>query len=108
MPTATGKMDKKVSIQKYTETSTAEGTPILTWAEENKMWARINPISGKERIEADRVEANITHRITMDFYSPGLTPKDRIVWNSRNFHITAVINVGELDCYTVVDVMEKV
>lgn len=105
---ATGEMKKKVSIQKYTATRGAEGGVIKGFVEENTMWAKINPLSGQERVEADKNNSNVSHRISMRFYSPGLTPADRIVWNSRTFDITAVIDVGERGCFTVVDVKEKI
>ena len=108
MVVLTGDMDKKVAVQKYTETSDAIGGFIETWATENLVWAKITPLSGKERDDADRTHSTTSHRITMRFYSPGIVPRDRILWDSREFYITAVINPGERGCFTVLDVMEKI
>ena len=101
-----GLKDKLVSVQKKTETAGAEGGIIEDWTTENQMWARINPVRAKEGVDADQVKNVVSHRITMDFYSPGITGADRITWNSRTFNIISVVNVGELDCDTVLDVLE--
>lgn len=104
----TGEMRKKVAVQKYTKTRGAQGGYIQSWATENSVWAKINPISAKERTDADQTNAVLSHRITMRFYSPGITAKDRILWNSRTFYITSVVNPGERGCDTILDAKEEI
>ena len=101
-----GLRDKLVDVQTKDESSGAEGGIIENWTTQNQMWAEIKPLGAKERVDAEQVKNVRTHRITMDFYSPGITAADRITWNSRTFNIIAVVNVGELDCDTILDVME--
>jgi SPP1 family predicted phage head-tail adaptor len=104
----TGEMNKYVAVQKYTKTRDAEGGFIQTWATENQVWAKINPLSASERLDTEQVSSVLSHRISMRYYSPGITAKDRITWNSRTFYITSVVNPGERGCDTVLDCREEI
>lgn len=102
----TGAMRHTVKVQKYTETRDSQGGAIRTFATENTVWANVNPISALERAQGDQTKAVRTHRITMRFYSPGITAADRILFGTREFGIVAVVNPGERGCETILDVKE--
>ena len=102
----TGALRDKVKVQKYTETRDSQGGAIKTWATENEVWANINPISSLERAQGDQTKAVRTHKITMKFYSPGITAADRILFGTREFGITSVIDPGSRGCRTILDVKE--
>ena len=105
-PYRAGLKDKLANVQKKTESSGAMGGIIEDWTTENQMWIHLKPLGAKERVDAEQVKNVRTHRIFMDFYSPGITGADRITWNSRTFNIISVVDVGELGCDTILDVME--
>ena len=109
----TGEMDHRVAVQKYTQTRGAQGGFIESWATENTMWAKLNPIGAQERIDADQTQNVRTHRVTMNYYSPGITGKDRLLFTdpdagTRIFNIVSVVNPGERGCFTILDVREAV
>lgn len=104
---ATGKMDKRVSIQKSVNTRDAQGGFVPAFVTENTVWAFVNPLSAGERIDADQVKNVRTHRVTMNFYSPGITGKDRLLFGTRIFNIVSVVNPGERGCFTILDVKES-
>lgn len=106
MALRTGALRHRINIQKYTETRDAQGGPIKAWATENTVWANVNPIGALERAQGDQTKAVRTHRITMKFYSPGITAADRIIFKTREFGIVAVINQDERGCRTILDVKE--
>jgi SPP1 family predicted phage head-tail adaptor len=101
-----GTKRKRVAVQKYTETRGAQGGSLRGFVTENFMWANINPLSASERVEADKTENVRTHRVTMSFYSPGITSADRILFGTRKFGIVSVVNPGERGCDTILDVKE--
>ena len=104
----TGEMQKRISIEsKSPETRDAHGGFIETWAEvtDGERWAKITPISGKERNQGDQVKALRSHVISMRFFT-GMVSSYRIVYDSRIFNIVKVIDVGERGCDTVLDVLE--
>lgn len=103
----TGEKNKRVSIQKYTTTRGAQGGFIETWVTENTVWAKVNPLGAQERIDADQVKNIRTHRVTMKFYSPGITGNDRLLFGTRILNIVSVVNPGERGCETILDVRES-
>lgn len=101
-----GVLRKRVEVQKFTTTQSDEGALRRTYFTENTVWANVNPISGLERIQGDRVKDVRTHRVTMKFYSPGIDATMRLIFETRIFEIISVVNIGERGCFTVLDVKE--
>ena len=56
--------------------------------------ASITPLSGRERLHAQQLEAGVTHRILLR-YRPGVTARQRLRFGDRLFNIRAVIDVEE-------------
>lgn len=56
--------------------------------------ACITPLRGRERLQAQQLEAGVTHRILLR-YRPGVTARQRLRYGARVFNIRAVINVEE-------------
>jgi len=90
-------MNRRVIIERATETTDAEGGIAQTWATVATVWATIQPLRGDERTSADVVAAETTHKMFMRYSSSlsALTPKDRIKYGSRVFDIQAALNAGE-------------
>ena len=104
---ATGRMRKRVEIQKAGEARDAEGGfTSVAFVTENAVWAHINPLSAMERVQGDQVKAIRSHRITTRFYSPGATSADRIKMGTRIFDIVSIVDPGERGCNTIFDVKE--
>lgn len=107
MTARTGEKRKRMEVQKKTETRSGEGDFIEGWVTENSMWAKLNPVGAQERIDGDQTTNIRTHRVTMSFYSPGITGAARLKMGSRIFNIVSVVNVGERGIDTVLDVKEQ-
>lgn len=102
----TGTMRKRVSVQKFTESRGAQGGFVRTWVTENTVWAKVMPLGAQERIDADQTQNVRTHRVTMRFYSPGITGVDRLLFGTRILNIVSVVDPGERGCDTILDVKE--
>lgn len=59
-----------------------------------RAWAGIEPLRGREVLTAMKLEARITHRVTLR-YRPGVTAAMRVCFRERHFNIRAVINPEE-------------
>lgn len=81
-----GKLRHRVTIQRVTETLDSFGQPTLTWAKLHDRWAAVEPLSGRELFNAQKVSPDVTHQITLR-YLDGLTSKDRIIHDSRTLEI---------------------
>jgi len=91
-----GRMRHRVSIQQVTETKDTYGATTRTWATIATVWAAIEPIAGREYFYAQQVQSNVSHRVTIR-HRAGVTPKMRIMHDSRTFEIESVRNLGERD-----------
>ncbi len=106
----TGLKRKRIQIQKYLATQDAfggldrtfENTSLTEW------WAEVQPLNGLEKDQADQQKALHKYRIYMRFFDPGVEPDDRVRYDGRTFNITAVVNAGERDRDTIIDVTEVV
>jgi SPP1 family predicted phage head-tail adaptor len=89
-----GKLRHRIAIEQVTETQDTDGSVIEIWSAYATVQASIEPLSGREYIAAQSIQADVTHRISLR-YMPGITPKMRVNYSSRIFDILSVINVGE-------------
>jgi len=58
------------------------------------VWARVEPLSGRELFQAQQIQASINTRFTIRHIT-GITPKMRISYDSKNYQIESVINTNE-------------
>jgi len=95
-----GKLRHAANIEVVTETPDGMGGITKSWATwttdsfDGTTKIGIYPISGKELIEAQKLEAKLTHKIKMRYIS-GLTPKHRIKFGTRIFKIHVIVNFQE-------------
>jgi SPP1 family predicted phage head-tail adaptor len=91
-----GRLRHRITIEEPTRTADGMGGWTVTWTEVSTVWAGVEPVSGKERIAADAVEAEVTHKVIIR-YASWLTPDMRITFGDRHFDIRAIINPAEKD-----------
>ena len=90
-----GKLRHRITIQQKAETLNAYGEPIYTWSTKAKVWASIEPASGREYIEGGRQAQDVTHQVTMR-HQTGITPEMRVSFvdrtnSTRTFDIERVL-----------------
>jgi len=91
-----GQMSHRIQIQRYYEVADAFGELTKTYHELATVWAKITPLTGKERVEALKVQAETTHSILIRYRSD-VEPNMRILYDGRYMEITAAINLKEED-----------
>lgn len=94
----TAKMDRRVTIQQVTEASDGQGGQTETWADVATVWASINPMSDYEKFQAQQLQTNTTHKLTIR-YRTGLTTKHRVLFGTRIFNIKGIVNPGEANFF---------
>lgn len=97
-----GRKNRKLTVERR-----GRGTPDAygdiygtdTWSSLGQFWGSVSPISGQERIVADQVSSDVTHKIFIrrNAVTATLTPADRIVYGTREFDIKSVLNVNDRD-----------
>ncbi len=88
-----GELDTLVTIQRATETRAANGSVIKTWADIAQVWASFEPISGREAVMAQQLQASVSVKATIR-YGTGVTVRDRVTDGSRVYDVTRVVDVG--------------
>jgi SPP1 family predicted phage head-tail adaptor len=91
-----GLLRNRVTIQTRSESTDDFGEIDFSWSNSATVWATIEPLSGKELMNAQQAGASVSHKISMR-YKSGVNPKDRISYDSRTFEIESVRNFRERD-----------
>lgn len=94
--TPRGAMTRRISIQSIDKTPTSTGQTSDLPVTLVSVWAKIEPLDGRELYLAKAQQDSTTHLITMPYY-PGITAKMQAVWSGRTFNFTSVVNVEEAD-----------
>ena len=91
-----GRLDRIILIQRKTTSADSFGEPIETWATVATVWAEMVPVRGQERYAAMQqiAEIDTVFRIR---YRAGITPLDRISYNSRLYDIKHVLEIGRFE-----------
>lgn len=104
-----GLLRHRVTLQSPSATQNEYGEEVITWTDERTVYASIEPLRGREYLEARAQTQELSHRIRMR-YQPdkSLHPSWRISYGSRTFLIESVRNVMESDREWIVMVRENV
>lgn len=92
-----GKMDRRITLQRASETDDGfSSAGEKTWSDLATVWAEVEQISDGERWRAGAVEATVTHRFRIRYSSAvsDLGPEDRVLYQGREFNISAVKELG--------------
>jgi len=81
-----GRMNKRITLQYKTLVSDGMGSFTASWVDIATVWAAIIPVSTKERMMADQVSGEITHRIRTR-YRRNIRASWRIKFGNRYFNI---------------------
>jgi len=85
-----GELRHRVTIQSKVVTQNTYGEEELAWSDVATGWAAVEPLAGREYLEAKQVQADVTTRIRMR-YRGSIRPEMRAVWGSHIYDILEVI-----------------
>lgn len=88
-----GKLKHRIVIQQATSTTSAEGMAVPSWSTFATVWAAVEPLMGREALEAQAITPTATTRFRVR-YLAGVLPEMRISWNSKYFEIQSVTDQG--------------
>lgn len=91
-----GKLRHRVTIQRKEQTRDSGGGYIEEWVDQETVWAEVKPLQGRRLIEAQAVNAELSHEVTMRYRLGMLqVAKNRLLYHGRIFEIDSVINIDE-------------
>jgi len=89
-----GDLRHRITIQQEQETLDQYNTPTTAWQDVATVWAAIEPLRGREYLEAKNTTPELTVRIRIR-YLPGVMSAMRVLYGSRIFNIKSVIDLDE-------------
>ena len=84
-----------------TDTQSAQGGRTHVWSTLVNIWCKIEDTGGNESFIAGREEAVLNIKVTAN-YDATVTPKTRLVFDSKTYDITRVDNVDRRGVYMVI------
>ena len=94
-----GDLRHPVTFRRTTETDDDDGTVVVTHAEVEDAWISIEPLRGREAIEAKQLSPTMSHKVRKR-HGEVITPDCWFVHECRTFNVIDVRNVderGEMD-----------
>jgi SPP1 family predicted phage head-tail adaptor len=91
-----GRLDRRITIERATETRDAFNNPVLAWGPLATVWASVEHIRDSERWSAQEVGAAVQMRFQIRYSQAvaDVNPKDRLTYEGREFDIVAVKELG--------------
>ncbi|ALR22075.1 hypothetical protein ATN00_18950 [Sphingobium baderi] len=89
-------MDRRITLQRYTETRNAYNEVVMTWADLATVYAEVRQQGGREFLAAAQETASKRVVFFIRWY-PGLTTADRIFYDGRLHNIVEVREIGRRD-----------
>lgn len=90
-----GRLRQRVQIQAASESLGGFGDAVQTWTTVATRWASVEPLSGRELWQAQQVQSDVTHKVTLRPAGLTVSPKMRIVHKTRTLSIQSVRDVEE-------------
>ena len=94
MTSPIGALRHRLALERAVRTPDGGGGVTESWVLEADVWGSIRPLSGEERLEADRVSGRVSHEIRIR-YRANVVPAMRLRQGTRVFHIVAVLDDDE-------------
>jgi SPP1 family predicted phage head-tail adaptor len=92
-----GSLRERVTLQSETRNPDAAGGAVVSWsalAHAPTVWARVEPLLGREALQAMQLKAPVSYRVTMR-WRDDITAAMRLVWGARVLNIRSIINPDE-------------
>lgn len=94
-----GRLRQRVTIQDKVVLRDSFGEEIITWTDVATVWAGVEPLRGREFLEAQVQGADVTTRVIIR-HRAGIRPEMRVIWTDDDgtahiYDVQAVISVQE-------------
>lgn len=93
-----GELSQRVTFKRKAQTTDEYGTVSEALTDVATVWAHVRPMSGRERVQAQQVEANANYLVVVR-NRDDLTEADVIVWRGQNLNIRFIKDRGPRAMY---------
>jgi SPP1 family predicted phage head-tail adaptor len=88
-----GELRHRVEVQECIEKTDEYGGTTRAWRTIAERWALVEPLSGREQLMAQQLQATVSHRVTMRTLAT-VRPTMRLLWGEKVLNIESAIAVG--------------
>jgi SPP1 family predicted phage head-tail adaptor len=95
-----GKSDRRITIERATETTNGYGEKVATWATLITVWAELTKTTNARESISDRQDTatkQMAFKIRSSTDSRAVSTKDRVVYDSKYFDIIGIEEIGRND-----------
>lgn len=89
-----GEMRQRITFQRPVKTADGHKGHTVAWQDIVSVWARVEPLSGREYFYSQQIKAEVTHRVKIR-YREDITIKMRIKHRDRNLAIESILDKKE-------------
>lgn len=95
MPLAAGILNRRVTLQRVAaDAPDPHGQPGPFWSDVAEIWAAVEPLAGREYLQAMASHSEATVKIRIR-YRPDVTARDRIILRGVQHDIESVIDIDD-------------
>ena len=100
-----GDLDERVTIRRSVKTPDGYGGNTETWVDVATRWAKVLPLSGRERDMAEQTESPRNYRITLrrDSVTAAINEANIMVWRGSQMNIRFIADAGPRPLYLTFD-----
>lgn len=89
-----GRLNKRISFLEYSTYKNELEQEVQEYIKVKKVWASVEPVSGKEYYNANKVENQTAYTVYVR-YTEGIKPDMLIRYKSKKLYIKEVLNIME-------------
>lgn len=93
---AAGDLKDRITLQTRAPGTTSFGDPANAWVDAFSVWAKPEPLQGREFFAGDQMAASVDVRFKVRYRSD-ITSRMRLVWRGQPYDIASVINTEGRD-----------
>ena len=102
-----GSLRHRVEVQALVDPLNTTREAVPEWRTEYARWGELRPLSSRELLQNDQIEARTTHEYETRYWD-GLKFTHRIFYRDRVFHITGIRDIGERRRVYVISLVEVI
>jgi SPP1 family predicted phage head-tail adaptor len=101
-----GSLRHRIQLQAEEHMPDAYGGSVKTWNTIDTVAASVEPLTGREFFQAQQTHSAVSHKITIR-YRANTSPSLRILFGTRMFDITAVLDQEERHRWMILMCLER-
>ena len=96
-----GLLDRRVRLERRQEETDDSGQSVVRWLPLAEVWARVEPLGGREGFGQQQFVATVDVRFTIR-WRDDVTPLHRVVHDRREFDVVSVAEDGRREALLIV------